>query len=143
MWLRVSMAGSTVSTPPPRGCTFIGSHRWRGGKLSHFDRSFLCHNEIVSKICTGLGLTLSPSSQSPKTWSSSRILEFITELQVCAILSDKGFKTSMFCTFWSTFPYVDRELATKCPVWKLPWKIKVKLSIFRSYSHFLEIFVYK
>ena len=50
----------------------------------------------------------SRSSQSPITWSSSRNSEFITELQVCAILSDKGLKTSMFCTFWSPFPYVDR-----------------------------------
>ena len=45
-----SQAGSTVSTPHPQNWSLIGSHRWRGGKLSHFDRSFFCHNEMPTKI---------------------------------------------------------------------------------------------
>ena len=45
-----SQAGSTVSTPHPQNWSLIGSHRWRGGKLSHFDRSFFCHNEMPTKL---------------------------------------------------------------------------------------------
>ena len=58
-----SQAGSTVSTPHPQNWSLIGSHRWRGGKLSHFDRSFFCHNEMPTKIqrtglCKLVGISL-------------------------------------------------------------------------------------